>query len=400
MDCSTYGKNAISKHLSILVLFITVLAGSVLCQSQAEIEEATMKATALMEKGDYAAAAPYLQKVVSANPDDPDVHFLYGLTLLTRSKQIDDALQGQKLSAEALLHFKEAKRLGMTRPEVDALIQMLGEDPTKTAASSPATVSPAEKYFSQAETYFAQSKYDEALELYRKALDADPKMYEAALYMGDCYTQKQDWDNAERSYQKAIAIDPGRETAYRYSGTPLMKQKKYDLARGRYIEAYITEPYNERSSQGISQWAQVTGAKLSHPKVDIPEIKYDAKGKATTVINENSLSMSSKAWIAYTVTRENWHREKFGKSFPNESVYRHTLQEEVDAIRSVLKKAKDEKLTHPDFEILQKLDSAGLLESFILLARPDEGIAKDYAAYLKDNRPKLRQYVADNVIQK
>src|ERR1051325_966210 len=113
----------------------------------------------------------------------------------------------------------------------------------------------------EAENDFGQSKYDEAVKLYQKAFALDPKLYSAALYAGDCYTSKSDWENAEKWYQKAIAVDPNRETAYRYSATPLMKQKKYDQARDRYVEAFITEPYNSMTGQGLSQWAQVTGAK-------------------------------------------------------------------------------------------------------------------------------------------
>jgi len=212
--------------------------------------------------------------------------------------------------------------------------------------------------------------------------------------------QLQDYENAERYYQKAIEIDPDRETAYRYSATYLMKQKKYDQARDRYIEAYIAEPYGGMSTRGITQWAEVTGARLSHPKVDIPEFKYDSNGKPTTVMNENSLTEGSKAWLAYSLSRDSWHKEKFAKTFPKETKYRHTLQEEVEALRSVLASAKEQKLSHPQFDILQKLDSDGLLEAFVLLAHPDDGIAQDYQSYRKDNRAKLRQYVLNYVIQK
>lgn len=204
----------------------------------------------------------------------------------------------------------------------------------------------------------------------------------------------------KKAYQKAITIDPLRETAYRYSGTPLMKQKKYDLARDRYIEAYITEPYSSMSPRGISQWAEITGAKLSHPKIDIPEFKYGADGKPTTVMNEKSLGEGSKAWLAYSLSRDAWRKEKFAKAFPNEKQYRHTVQEEAESIRSTLTSAKQQKLTHPHIEILQKLDNEGLLESFILISNPDKDIALDHAEYLKTNRAKLRQYVSNYMIQK
>jgi len=236
--------------------------------------------------------------------------------------------------------------------------------------------------------------------MYQKALDADPKFYQAALYIGDCYVSKQDWDNAEKAYQKAISIDPSRETAYRYSATPFMKQKKYDAALDRYIEAYIVDPYDQKTSGGISGWAQVTGATLGNPKVDIPKFGYGADGKPSTVMNETSLTDGSKAWLAYSLTRDAWHKQKFAKAFPNEKSYRHSLQEEAEAIRETLRSAKEQKLSHPHFDILQKLDNDGLLEAFILLVVADEGIAQDHPAYLKDNRAKLRQYVRNYAIHK
>lgn len=375
----------------------SVFAGYSFAQTEAELTEAATKTSLLLDQNRYKDAIPYLAKLVKANPNNADIHTSYGVALLFGSKQVDDPAEAKKMSDAALVELQTAKKLGSTNPDLDVAISLLtGKTPTDSDAKSSA----ADQFMQQAEAFFAQSKYDEALKMYQKALDADPKLYEAALYMGDCYVSKQDWDNAEKSYQKAIAINPDRETAYRYSATPFMKQKKYDVARDRYIEAYITEPYSDMSSGGISQWANVTGAKLGHPKIDIPEIKYDANGKATTVMNENSLTSASKAWVAYSLTRENWHKEKFAKSFPNEKKYRHTLQEETEAIRSVLRKAKEERLAHPHFEILQKLDNEGLLESFILLADSDEGIAQDHPAYLKDNRTKLRQYVLNYVIQK
>ena len=76
--------------------------------------------------------------------------------------------------------------------------------------------------------------------------------------------------------------------------------------------------------------------------------------------------------------------------------------EEADALRSVLSVAtadkKDKKLS-PSLARLKKLDEEGLLESYILIARPDDGIAQDYPAYLKQNREKLRRYMTQYVVK-
>ncbi len=387
-------------HLLACLLFITSTFTSNNAQTEEEVKTALAKAAQLIDQQRYAEAIPHLELLIKASPDVPKLRFLYGFSLLAKSKQIDDNEQAKQLSAKALEQFRKAKELGFNDQSNDALIGLLSGE-SSTAGTARYSKNPeANKFMDQAENNFAQSKYDEALGLYQKALALDPNIYEAALYSGDVYVKRQDWANAEIWYQKAIAINPNRETAYRYSATPLMKQEKYDQARDRYIEAFITEPYGELSPRGILQWAEATSAKLGHPKVDIPEIKYDANGKATTVMNENSLNEGSKAWLAYSLTRENWHKEKFAKTFPTEKKYRHTLQEEAEAIRSTLKSAKEQKLSHPQFEILQKLNEDGLLEAFILMAQADNGIAEDHEAYLKSNRDKLRKYVLNYVIHK
>lgn len=387
----------IISHLLICLTFISLNLISVNAQTEEEVKEALAKGLSLVNQGKLAEAVPYMEILVKAQPDEPQIRFIYGATLLTKSKQVDNNDEAKQLSAKALEQFKMAKQLGLKDARNDAFINLLSGGTTEETGHYSKNAE-AEKIMNQAEGYFAQSNYDEALKSYQKALGIDPNIYEAALYCGDVYVTKQDWDNAEKWYQKAITINPNRETAYRYSATPLMKQKKYDQARDRYIEALITEPYSDLSPRGISQWAQITGATLKHPKVDIPEIKYDSSGKATTVMNENSLTEGSKAWLAYSLSRENWHKEKFAKTFPNEKQYRHTLQEEVEAIRSTLKSAKEQNLNHPQFDILQKLDNEGLLEAFIIMAQADDGIAEDHEAYLKNNRPKLRQYVLNYVI--
>ena len=46
---------------------------------------------------------------------------------------------------------------------------------------------------------------------------------------------------------------------------------------------------------------------------------------------------------------------------------------------------------------LVRLYDEGLLEAFVLLARPGEGIAQDYPDYLRPNRDKLRRYLVEYV---
>jgi tetratricopeptide (TPR) repeat protein len=389
-------------HLLISVSIIFFSFAASMAQTPAEVQEATRKVGELFDQKRFAEAAPYLAVLVKSQPEEPKLHFLYGFSLLAKSKSTDDADMGKLLSAQALVEFRKAKELGFDDEMNDKLIALLSTDATGNNTNNGFSKNAeANKLMSQAEAYFARSDYDKAFEFYQKALQVDPNLYEAALYSGDVFLQKGDYNNAETWYQKAIAINPNRETAYRYSAKPLMNQNKYNEARDRYIEAYITEPYSDLALSGLVQWGRVTGTRLAHPKFSIPEFKIDEKGKSNSTINMNMLADDgSMAWIGYSATRSEWYEKKFAKTFPNEKKYRHTLQEEVEALRSVIKIAKDVKgkNKNEEFERLMKLDQEGLLESFVLLAIADEGISQDYPEYLKQNRGKLRQYVAKYVV--
>jgi hypothetical protein len=112
----------------------------------------------------------------------------------------------------------------------------------------------------------------------------------------------------------------------------------------------------------------------------------------------------SNSWMHYSLTRAAWYTTKFAKMYPQEKSYRHSLKEEAEAIRSViedvrlqLKTGKIKEL-NPSLVKLSKLEQDGLLEAYILLARPDEGIIKDYEDYRTAHIDKLRLYVREYVL--
>ncbi len=373
---------------------------SATAQTDRELGEATVKALTLFEQQRFAEAIPHFEIVVKAIPDQAQARFMYGFCLIAKSKQISDTREAKELSAKALEQFVKAKELGLKSEENDQLIALLSGKPAPAARPMYSANKEAEKHMMEGESHFAQSNYDKAIKSFEKALALDAKIYQAAVSGGDAYVGKSDWENAEKWYQRAIAIDPMRETAYRYSATPLMKQKKYDLARDRYIEAFITEPYSRMSPRGIGQWADVTEAELGHPVIDVPEVTFDSAGKAVPKTAISAEDASAKPWLAYLAAREIWKKEKFAKLYPKAAAYRHSLSEEAEAIRDAIAAAKVQKSPNKQFDLLAKIDADGLLEAYILLARPDDGIVEDHAEYLTNNRPKLRKYVVDYVIHK
>ncbi|HZS46569.1 MAG TPA: tetratricopeptide repeat protein [Blastocatellia bacterium] len=386
-----------------ILIFGMMMGAPTYAQTTESLDDQKAKAGDLIKQQRFTEALPMLEKLAAAEPDNSDTQFYLGFALLGQANTIKDKAERKALRVRSLAAFKKAKELGMNRPLLDGLIQSIPPDGSELAKFS--KNEQAEELMRDAESFFSQGKLDEALGNYKKALELDPKIYEAALFAGDVYTQKGDFDQAEVWYQKAITIDPSRETAYRYSATPLMKQGKLDKARDRYVEAYVCDPYSKFSVSGLVQWAQATKTTLAHPQIDIPtDLTFDEKGDAKINIDAGSMLSGkddgSVAWIAYGTTRSTWHKEKFAKTYPAEKEYRHSLAEEVDALRSVLSIATSDKNTtlNPSLTKLKKLNDEGLLEAYILIARPDQGIAQDYATYAKQNRDKLRRYVVEYVL--
>ncbi|HVF31257.1 MAG TPA: tetratricopeptide repeat protein [Pyrinomonadaceae bacterium] len=395
-----------SSHSFVRVVRTTFLAllicGVFAAQATVAQSDQRAKAFELMKDQKAIEALPILEELAAKNPNDQQVQYYLGFALLGKAANTGDPVVAKQLRVRVRAAFVKARELGDDSQLVRAMIESMHPDGTEIITGGKYSGNPeAEKLMTQGEAAFSRGDMDEALTSYQKALTIDPKTYYAALFAGDVHTHRGKYADAETWYQKAIAIDPYIETAYRYSATPLMKQGKFDQARDRYIEAFITSPYNRLAVGGIIQWAQATNRQLGHPKVDVPETNVGADGKQNTTININPLlDDGGMAWIAYSATKETWKKEKFAKSYPAEKAYRHTLAEEVDALRSVVEMAKTLKPKSLSAQIatLEKLDKDGLLEAYVLMARPTQGIAQDHAAYLRANREKLRTYVVKYVI--
>jgi len=369
---------------------------SVSAQSGQSVEELKAKIAELAQQTKYLEALPLLEKLVAIEPDNARTQFYLGFALIAQANNTQDADKRIALSKRARAAFVRAKELKIEEPVVEALIASIPLDGSLGQSFSENIA--ANSLMAQAEAFYSQGKLDEALSNYQKALKLDPRLYHAALFSGDVFVSKDDFVNAELWYQKAIDIDPNKETAYRYSATPLMKQGKTAAARDRYVEAFITEPYNKFATAGLVQWAQATKTNLAHPAIDIPtNITFDEKGDAKINLDASALLAGddgSFAWISYGATRSQWHKETFVQKYPGQK-YRHSLAEEAEALRSVITLATSDKKTKtlsPALVKLRKLNDEGLLEAYILLGRPDAGIAKDHPAYLKENREKLRRY--------
>jgi tetratricopeptide (TPR) repeat protein len=274
----------------------------------------------------------------------------------------------------------------------------------------------AEAAIREGEAAFVRGDLDKALAAYKRALDSDPRLYPAALFAGDVEFKKasnstdpqfrnEHFDAAGIWFAKAIGIDQDQETAYRYWGDALDAQGKGDQARDKFVDAVVAEPYGRRSYVGLTQWGERHKVTLGHPRIDPPNSTSTQGDKTTLTIDPRTNNTDgSSNWLIYDITRIAWSKGEFFKNYPDEKVYRHSLKEEATALRLVAEAAardvKSGKVKTLDVSLdnLVKLNEDGMLEPYILFAHPDQGIARDYAAYRKANREKLRSYWLEVVI--
>ena len=89
------------------------------------------------------------------------------------------------------------------------------------------------------------------------------------------------------------------------------------------------------------------------------------------------------------------------RGYDPEAVDSHlaSLAEEVEALSTAASlapkaSAKDSKPADPDLSLLQTLVQANMLEPYVLLSAPDQGIANDYPGYRETHRTQLEDYLS------
>jgi tetratricopeptide (TPR) repeat protein len=389
-----------------LVLLLAVCFSSPLAAQQQPDPE-RVRAFKLYEDAQYTEALPVFEKLAAKYPEDRDVIKTYGFLVLGQTAYQKDAVARKEARRRGRELLVKAQQLGATDQLLKSMLEALPPDGGDDAKLS--TRKEAEEAMREGEAAFAKKDFPKAIESYQRALLLDPQLYEAALFTGDCYYATADQKKAGEWFARAAAINPDRETAYRYWGDALMKQGRVTEAGEKFVEAYLAEPYSRMSRSAFLNWGERVKIELNHPRVEIPtNVSSQKEGEVTINLDPNALKKDDKsgagaAWITYGLIRGTWRSTEFAKQYPNEKQYRHSLKEEAAALRTALKvfsedKTKKAQNADPSLTLLAKLDKEGLLESFILLALPDAGIAEDYPAYRRTNLEDLRRYVKQYVL--
>lgn len=373
------------------------------------------RAMELYDQNKFADAIPIFEKLVTIKNNDVDVWERLGWATLVVAGSMQDPAQRKQARERARRALLRAQQLGDDSNLLHQGLQILaGPDQADLSFS---VNKEADVAMREGEAAHSRGDLDQALAKYRRALELDPKLYEAALFAGDMEFKK-GYNSTDPQYRsaafdrsgvwfaKAIAIDPNRETAYRYWGDALDAQGKTNDALDRFVEAIIADPYNRSPYVGLTQWAQRHKVQLGHPKIEPPTAPTTQGDKTTVNVDPRTLNSTdgSNNWLMYSLTRVAWSKGDFFRNYPGEKTYRHSLKEEAAALRMVADAcAKDlqsgkVKALEPSLAMLVKLNEDGFIEPYVLFARPNQGIARDYPAYRATNRDKLKRYWLSVVI--
>lgn len=391
--------------VAIFLLTLTLPEGFP-AQTVADYQARRAQAFALYDANKLVDALPLLEKLHAEKPGDVAVLERLGFATVAHSATRTDPVVRKQERARARKLAEEAKVSGDTSNLLKVLLE-IPEDGGDMAFPGSAAVQDA---LQQGEAAFARGDFDGAIAAYGQALALDPKQYDAAVFTGDVYFRKGDHQQADEWFERAVAINPNRETAYRYWGDNLLAEGRISDAKDQFIGAVVAEPYNQRSWMGLSQWAKRQSLWLGSPRIASPnQIQDTGKNQTNSIVDAATLEPGVRkdgtdAWFSYTLVRAGWHGEKFHKEFPAEKDYRHSLPEEVDGLQAVVERVRaglnknEIRRLDPGLASLVKLSDEGLLESYVLISRADQGISQDYPAYRDAYREKIRRYLSEWII--
>ena len=411
-------RRAAAVCVAVLLCLTLTAAPHARAQGTTDFQEQRKRALELYDQNKFTEAIPLLEKLVQVDDKDIVLWERLGWATFVAAGSIQDPEARKKARARARAAFLRAKELGGDSELLRTGLEgTTGPDATELAFSSNKEADAAMR---EGEEAHSRGDLDKAIAAYERALRLDPKLYMAALFAGDMHfkkgyqatdtrVKKEQMDKAGEWFARAIAIDENVETAHRYWGDALMHSGRQEEAKLKFVDAIIAEPGNRSGYVGLTQWGGRNRVGMAHPSIEIPVKLTMAGEKKLDVQIDPALRESqdgSGAWEHYGFVRAKWVVEDFAKAYPAEKSYRHTLREETEALRKAAELASEwlksgkVKTLSPSLAALVKLNEAGLLEPYIFFARVDQGIAKDYEAYRKANRDKLRRYWTDFVIEK
>jgi tetratricopeptide (TPR) repeat protein len=384
------------------LLFFLGLASELFARKQNVLEDPLKRkqVSELFEKGKRLEALPLAEELVKANPRDDQMMVILAACLVDHAATLTDQNAAGKERLRARVLLNAAWDLGNTSPLALNLGQLLKQLPDNGAIKFSDNPQ-ADQAIREGEAAFSREDYDGARKNYTEALRWEPASYTAALFIGNTYDRQNQPTKAAEWYGRAVGFDPDTETAYRYYADLLARNGEMAEARTMLIHATVAEPYNRIVWRELRAWATLNHTEIREVYVSVPPAP---KSAAT----DKSEDQFAKAWAAYRRVRESWHNGvEFQKQFPEEKEYRHSVKEEMEALKAAVEVAEEQakkeagleiRSADPAIALLLQLSRADMLAPYVLFSLGDQGIAWDYNAYRRKNREKLERYLNDFVV--
>jgi len=368
-----------------------------------EVAKDRRYALELHNSGKVMEACEWFEKLAPKLPADFAVQEGWADCLVRREGLYTDVEKRRELRKQAWHAYKQLYDSGDHSDVVQVMLSMLSADGGSESVFS--DNKEVDRLMHAGDDAFVQRRLDEAKDNYLKALVLNPKLYTAALFLGDVYYQKGDGLGADQWFLRATQIDPDREAAWRYWGDSLLQRRRFSEAREKFIAAVICDPYTQKTWGGVNNYSRAARVKPTWHKVNSPnKTEKKDENNINIALDESHLTAKdgSGAWLGYELNRAYYLGDGFKKEFPNEPKYRHTLKEESAGLSLVAEMAegyqkRGEKL-NDDLAFLVRLKKAGLLEPYILITLADDDITKDYAEYRKQHRDLLERYLKEIVV--
>jgi tetratricopeptide (TPR) repeat protein len=248
----------------------------------AEVPPELTQAEDAIDKKDYAAAEPLLQKVVAADPANFQAWFDLGFVENALGKTDDSIAAYRKSVAARPDVFESNLNLGLQlaktgQPDAEQylraattlkptanvdegharawlslahVIEKTKPDEAIAAYQQAAELQPndVEPHLSAAQLYEKQGKFADAVLEYRKALDLDPNSPDAMTGLANIDMHGQKWTDAEADLKKLVAVQPDNAAAHAQLARVLAAAGNNDEAAQELRTALKLQP-NDAAAQ-------------------------------------------------------------------------------------------------------------------------------------------------------